>query len=142
MLITVNHVIAKRISRSLGMLLEKTNKDNKYLVKYLIFGFTFQNPLSKWIQNSSLCFLIKFKFLKTLKNPLVVMVKIYMQLLLLKKITISMLLVSKFFPQTFGGFTQKSVEAAFSPKKPSHRDIRWKSPYVCQLKRFNFNINL
>ena len=115
MLITVNHVIAKRISRSLGMLLEKTNKDNKYLVKYLIFGFTFQNPLSKWIQNSSLCCLIKFKFLKTLKNPLVVMVKIYMQLLLLKKITISMLLVSKFFPQTFGDLPKNLW------KLPSHR---------------------
>ena len=37
------------------MMFEKPNKDNKYLVKYKIFGFTLQNPLSqrvKWILNS------------------------------------------------------------------------------------------
>ena len=31
-------------------MLEKPNKDNKYLVKFEIFEFTFQNPLSKRIQ--------------------------------------------------------------------------------------------
>ena len=30
-------------------MLEKPNRDNKYLVKYKTFGFTFQNPLSKWM---------------------------------------------------------------------------------------------
>ena len=29
-------------------MLEKPDKDNKYFVKYEIFGFTFQNPLSKY----------------------------------------------------------------------------------------------
>ena len=31
------------------MMLEKPNRDNKYLVKYKTFGFTLQNPLSKWM---------------------------------------------------------------------------------------------
>ena len=40
------NLITKRITRTLHMMLEKTNKDNKYLVKYQIFRFSFQNPLS------------------------------------------------------------------------------------------------
>ena len=35
------NLITKRITRRLYMMLEKPNKD-KYLVKYSIFGFTFQ----------------------------------------------------------------------------------------------------
>ena len=46
MLLRAYNLITKRTTRSLYMMLQKPNKDNKYLIKYCIFGFTFQNPLS------------------------------------------------------------------------------------------------
>ena len=37
---------------------KKTNKDNKYLVKYLILGFTFQNPLLSILPNICYFYLV------------------------------------------------------------------------------------
>ena len=43
MLLRAYNLITKRITGSLYMMLEKPSKDQKYLVKYYIFGFTLQN---------------------------------------------------------------------------------------------------
>ena len=47
-LLRAYHLTIKRITSNLCVMLEKPDKDNKYFVKYEIFGFTFQNPLSKY----------------------------------------------------------------------------------------------
>ena len=67
MLLQVYNFIKIELPEAYTFRWKKPNKDNEYLVKYQIFGFTFQNALSKSVQNALLCY-IKSKILKNIKK--------------------------------------------------------------------------